>query len=107
MVHGIPQNEHSVDGRLAYLAACTNDCSVVVLDELQQLLLLWIWDKMGQPILERDNHEIFSAKVQDVLLALLQFPCTFLELLWGQYFLLASLLDCGKFLYLVGFPHLL
>jgi hypothetical protein len=93
MVHGIPQDEHRVDGGLSHLSTCTDDCSVVVLDELQKFRLLWVWVKGDKTIFQRHNLEILAAEIQNIVLALLDFPCPFLELLWSQYFLLASLLD--------------
>ena len=98
MVHGIPQNEHGVDGGLSHLSAGADDCSVVLLNELQQLFLLWVWIESDESILKRDNLEVFFAEVQNVLLASLQLPCPRLELFGSQILLFASFLDGSQFL---------
>ena len=78
---------------LANLPTCANYGAVVVLYELQKFCLLWVWVKGNQTILERHNLEVLLAEIQHVVLASLEFPGAFLELLWGQNLLLASLLD--------------
>ena len=83
---------------LAHLPTCRAYHSVVFLNEFQQLSLFRIWIQRHQAIFQRHNLEILSAEIQDVILALPQFPGAFLEFLRSQYFLLASLLDRGKFL---------
>ena len=89
---------------LAHLSACSTYDAVVVLNELQQLLLLWIWIQCDKSILQRNDLEVLLAKIQYILLALLQLASLRLELLWRQVLLLASLLYRGKFLL---FPSLL
>ena len=78
---------------LADLSTGAHYGAVVVLNEPKKLLLLWIGVEGDKSILQRDNLEILSAEIQDVLLASLQLAGTFLELLWSQNLALSSLLD--------------
>jgi hypothetical protein len=78
MVHGIPQYEHSVNRCLTNLTGRAHYGAVVVLDELQKFRLLWVWVKGDKTIFQRHNLEILSAEIQDIVLALLDFPCPFL-----------------------------
>lgn len=86
---------------LSHLSAGAHDGSVVLLDEPQQLFLLWIWIEGNQSILERHNLEVFPAEVENVVLAPLQFTRLCLELRGRQNLLLPSLLYGRKFLSLL------
>lgn len=78
---------------LADLSTGAHYGAVVVLNEPKKLLLLWVWVEGDKSILQRDNLEVLSAEIQDVLLASLQLTGAFLELLWRQNLALSSLLD--------------
>lgn len=67
--------------------------AVVVLNEPKKLLLLWIWVEGDKSIFQRDNLEVLSAEIQDVVLATLQLSGTGLELLWSQNLPFTGLLD--------------
>jgi hypothetical protein len=93
VVHGIPEDEHGVDGGLSNLSGRTDYGAVVILYELQQLGLFWIWVKGDKTVFQRHNLKIFAAERQYIVPASLCLPCTFLEFLRGQYFLFTGLLD--------------
>ena len=78
---------------LADLSTGAHYGSVVVLNEPQQFLLLWIWIQCHQAILQRHDLEILSAEIQHIVLAPFDFSGSALEFLWSQNLLFTSLLD--------------